>query len=77
MHTHNTAARVLERARDMLVTSGADVSPFVRVPYTGDRVAAYRDAGRIRYEIVYASGDYSQHTFADAARTIARAVEIR
>lgn len=75
MHAYNTAARTLERARDSLVNSGADVGPFVSIPYTSDRVAAYRDAGRIRYEIVYANGDYSQHTFADAARTIARAVE--
>lgn len=76
MHAHNTAARTLEAARDALVASGVAVGPFVAVPYTRDRVAAYRDAGRIRYEIVRADGSYSQHTFSDAARTIARAVEI-
>lgn len=71
-----TAARTLESARDALVTSGTDVGPFVAVPYTRDRVAAYRtDAGRIRYELVHADGSYVQHTFHSGTQAIVRALE--
>ena len=82
MHAHHQissfdftrAARILERARDGLVSSGADVGPHVATR-DGGLVGAFRhESGRIRFEIIEADGHFAEFTFHGATQKIAASI---